>query len=111
MLGCWLFWLKHAQEYEAAALQRLFPQPGIRQATETLLRIAEITEDKTMYDARERAIRDRKWEIDSAKRDGLIEGEREGLTKGKIELVRTLQGILNVHVSQEQELRDYAGTA
>ena len=33
MLGCWLYWLKHAQEYEATALEELFPQPGIRQAT------------------------------------------------------------------------------
>ena len=27
-----------------------------------------------MYDARERAIRDRKWEIDSAKREGKADG-------------------------------------
>jgi predicted transposase/invertase (TIGR01784 family) len=101
MLGCWLYWLKHAQEYEAAGLRDVFPQPEIRQATETLLRIAEITEDKAMYDARERAIRDRRWEIDSAKR----EGEQEGLVKGKIETIRILQGLLCLPLGEEQELR------
>jgi len=117
MLGCWLFWLKHAHEYEAAALGRVFPQPAIRQATETLRRIAEITEDKTMYDAREKAIRDRKWEIDSAKREGKIEGkiegkvegkiegEREGLIKGKIQMVHMLQRLLYEPLSQEPDLR------
>jgi predicted transposase/invertase (TIGR01784 family) len=105
MLGCWLYWLKHAQDYEPAALAKLFPQPGILQATETLLRIAEITEDKAMYDARERAIRDRKWEIESAKREGMIEGEREGLIKGKIETVFMLQGLLYLPHTEEQSLR------
>lgn len=97
MLGCWLYWLLHAQDYEAAALLELFPQPAIRQATETLARISQITEDKAMYDAREKAIRDRKWELNAAYRAG----EREG----KIELIRTLQGILSVPVSEEQDLR------
>jgi predicted transposase/invertase (TIGR01784 family) len=100
-LDCWLYWLLHAHENEPAALMELFPQPAIRQATETLTRIAEITEDKAMYDAREKAIRDRKWELNAAFR----EGQREGKIEGKIEMVRTLQGILNVHVSEEDDLR------
>jgi predicted transposase/invertase (TIGR01784 family) len=100
-LDCWLYWLLHAHEYEPAALLELLPQPAIRQATETLARIAQISEDKAMYDAREKAIRDRKWELSSAFR----EGEREGEIKGKIESIRMLQGLLNVPVSEEQELR------
>ena len=68
MLDCWLYWLLHAHEYEPAVLLELLPQPAIRQATETLARIAQITEDKAMYDARERAIQDREWEIDAAER-------------------------------------------
>ncbi len=54
-----------------------------------------------MYDAREKAIRDRKWELNAAFR----EGEREGEVKGKIELIRTLQGILQTSSSEEQQLR------
>ena len=54
-----------------------------------------------MYDARERAIRDREWEIDAATREGEIKGKIEG----KIETIQMLQGILCVPVSEEQELR------
>jgi len=39
-----------------------------------------------MYDARERAIRDRKWELAAARR----EGQEEGKIEGKIEMVRML---------------------
>jgi len=109
MLDCWLYWLLHAHEYEPAALLELLPQQAIRQATETLARISQISEDKAMYDAREKAIRDRKWELSAAfregEREGKREGEREGEVKGKIELIRTLQGILQASVSEEQELR------
>jgi predicted transposase/invertase (TIGR01784 family) len=97
MLDCWLFWLLHAHEYEPEALAKLLPHAAIRQATETLARIAEITEDKAMYDARERAIRDRKSEIYAAIREGKIEG--------KIETIQMLQGILHLPVIKEQDLR------
>jgi predicted transposase/invertase (TIGR01784 family) len=137
ILDCWLYWFLHAHEYEAEELRRLFPQPEIRQATETLERIAQITEDKAMYDAREKALRDQQWQLNSAfregeekgrlegrqesqrearlegqregrlegQREGRQEGEREGEIRGKIELIRTLQAILCLPVSEEQELR------
>jgi hypothetical protein len=95
-LDCWLYWLLHAHEYEPAALAELMPQPAIRQATETLTRIAEITEDKVMYDARERAIRDREWERDATFREGEI--------KGEIKMIRALQGLLGAAPADEQEL-------
>ena len=101
LLDCWLYWLLHAHEYEPAALLELLPQPAIRQATETLARIAEISEDKAMYDAREKAIRDRKWELNAAFREGEVKGE----IKGEIKLIRTLQAILDIPVGEEQNLR------
>ena len=130
-LDCWLYRLLHAHEFEPAALLELLPEPAIRLnrneqyrkwfaafpsrtaaacwprtafaiawsylAAETLARISQISEDKAMYDAREKAIRDRKWESNAA--------FREGEVKGKIELIRTLQGILQTSVNEEQELR------
>jgi predicted transposase/invertase (TIGR01784 family) len=121
MLDCWLYWLLHAQEYEHAALLQLLPQPAIRQATETLGRISQQSEDKAMYDAREKAIRDWNWKINAARREGEIQGEIQGEIKGKIEgeiqgeikgkiegkieMIRTLQGILCVPVSEEEDLR------
>ncbi len=110
-LDCWLFWLLHAHEYEPAVLAALLPQPAIRQATETLARIAEITEDKAMYDARERAILDREWEIGAAERRGEIKGEIkgkiEGEINGEVRMIRMLQGLLGVAVADEQELREF----
>jgi predicted transposase/invertase (TIGR01784 family) len=96
-LDCWIYWLLHAHEYEPARLAELLPQAAIRRATQTLARIAEVTEDKAMYDARERAIRAREWEIDAA--------TRKGETGVRIEMIQTLQGILGLPISPEQELR------
>ena len=111
LLDCWLYWLIHAHEYEPAELLRLFPQAAIRQATQTITRIAEITEDKAMYDAREKAIRDQQWALNASRKEGLIEGEIkgkiEGEIKGKIEgeirMIRMLQEILEVPVSNESD--------
>lgn len=47
-LDRWLFWLLHAHQYDPETLDRLFPQPPFRQATDTITRIAKITEDKAM---------------------------------------------------------------
>ncbi len=100
-LDCWLYWLLHAHAYEPGALLRLLPQPTIQQATKTLIRIAQITEDKAMYDARERAIQDREWELEARER----KGETKGEIKGEIRMIRTLQGLLGVAPTDEQELQ------
>jgi predicted transposase/invertase (TIGR01784 family) len=62
-LDCWLFWFLHAHQYEPEALVKLLPQQAIQQATRTIAKIAQMTEDKAMYDSREKAIRDRQWEL------------------------------------------------
>ncbi len=49
-------------------------------------------QSKAMYDARERAIRDRKSEINAAIRKGKIEG--------KIETIQLLQGILRLPITE-----------
>lgn len=84
-LDCWLYWLLHAHELESGELARLFPQEGIRQATKSITRIAAQTEDKAMYDAREKAARDRQWIIESSRLAGLEKGLEEGLEKGRDE--------------------------
>ncbi len=98
LLKIWLFWLLHAHEYEPEELLRLFPQAAIQLATQTIVRIAEITEDKTMYDARAKAIRDQQWTLNASFREGEIKGKTEGKIEGKIEgeikLIQTLQEIL-----------------
>ena len=72
-----------------------------------------------MYDSREKAIRDRQWELNASRKEGLIEGEIQGMIKGeikgkiegeikgkiegKIELIRVLQEILQVPVGTESD--------
>ena len=48
-----------------------------------------------MYDTREKAIRDQRWILNSARREGREEGE----IKGEIKLIQTLQEILGGPVS------------
>jgi hypothetical protein len=107
-----LFWLLHAHEYEPEELMKLLPQPAIRQATDTLTRISQITEDKAMYDAREKALRDRKWEIAARERkahregkiEGKVEGKIEGKVEGKIDTIYVLQRLLYLPLGDAREL-------
>jgi hypothetical protein len=69
----------------------LFSQPEFQKATDSIDRIAKKTEDKAMYDTREKAIRDQQWILNAARREGREEGE--------IKLIQTLQEILGGPVS------------
>ena len=94
----------------------LFPQEAIRQATGSIARIAEITEDKIMYDAREKARRDQEWALKQSFREGetmgmakgeamgMAKGEALGIIKGKVELIRALQQILGEPLGGDEEL-------
>jgi len=99
-LNRWLYWFLHAHEYEPEALLKLFPETAMQLATQTITRIAEITNDKIMYDAREKAIRDHQWALNSAHREGVLEGK----LKGEIRLIRTLELILSLPLSHEADL-------
>lgn len=81
-LELWIFWLLHAHEYDVETLRHLFPDSAFWQATATIARIAELTEDKTMYDAREKALRDHQWQLNSARREGIEIGRQEGMEQG-----------------------------
>ena len=83
------------------ALLKLFPDAAMQLATQTITKIAEITEDKTMYDAREKALRDQQCALNAAHREGKLEGKLEG----KIELIRTLEGILGLALSSVADLQ------
>jgi predicted transposase/invertase (TIGR01784 family) len=104
-LECWLFWFLHAHEYEADTLMKLFPQAAIQRATQSLYQIAQLTEDKVMYDAREKAIRDQQWAINASFREGEAKGQAKGEIKGEMKLIRTLQELLGIHPTNEDELR------
>ncbi|MFM9063892.1 MAG: hypothetical protein ACKOOI_12795, partial [Pirellula sp.] len=90
-------------------LRRLFPQPAFLKATDTIDRIARITEDKNMYDNREKRLRDQQWLM----RVGLVEGREKGLQEGRQEgiqigetigLIRFFQRHLGIEESSREEL-------
>ncbi len=100
MLDCWLYWLLHAHEYEPDELMKLLPQKPIQQATQTITQISLISEDKTMYDAREKAIRDQQWALNAS----FLEGASKGKLEEKIAHIQILQSIMQVPVTAESEL-------
>jgi hypothetical protein len=97
----WLYWLLHAHEHTETELMRLFPESEFRQATQTLVAIKQITEDKQMYDTTEKARRDRQWAINATR----AEGELKGKIEGKIELIQTLEGLLGQVPSEASQLK------
>jgi predicted transposase/invertase (TIGR01784 family) len=99
LLDLWLYWLLHAHQYDAQTLGSLFSQPEFQKATDSIDRIAKKTEDKAMYDTREKAIRDQQWILNAARREGREEGEIKGREEGEIKLIQTLQEILGGPVS------------
>ena len=101
-LECWIFWLLHAHEYESEDLLSLFPDTAIQQATQSLTTIKSKTDEKAMYDSREKAIRDYQWRIDVAREEGEAKGEAKGILIGRI---NTLESILNLPETDEDLLR------
>ena len=97
----WLFWFRHAHEYDAATLRRLFPEEAFQQAISIIERIALKTEDKQKYDVREKAARDHQWLINGAREEGREEGIEKGTLIGTI---RTCQSILKMSESSQEAL-------
>ena len=107
----WLFWLLYAEKYDSETLRSLFPEPPFVQATATIDRIARVTEDKNMYDAREKRLRDQRWLINSSVRQGREEGLEEGLDLGKLlGEIKSYQRLLGLTQSSDQELLELEPT-
>ena len=86
-LSQWMYWMLHAPEYSASDLKQVLPDAAFMMATDTLQQIRERTKDKLMYDARQKAIRDRAWELKSAvaesKDQGIALGREQGIALGE----------------------------
>jgi flagellar biosynthesis/type III secretory pathway protein FliH len=127
LLDRWLYWLLHTDQYDAQTLGSLFSQPEFQKATDSLDRIAKKTEDKAMYDTREKAIRDQQWILNAARREGLEAGRQEGREEGRQEgrekgreegreegelfgRIRMLQNLLSLPQSTDKELQPKSRT-
>ncbi len=57
----WAFFLLFADQYEPQRLRKLLPGVEFQQAITVIETIAAKTEDRAMYDQREKALRDHEW--------------------------------------------------
>ncbi len=88
----WAFLLLRAQDYDADSLKRLLSGIDFETAINTIEMISAKTEDKQMYDQREKAQRDYEWALSGARQEGREEGRDEGELIGKIRLLEELLG-------------------
>lgn len=115
-LDQWAFLLMNAQSYEERQLKRLLSGTEFQLAIDTLATIAGKTEDRQMYDQREKARRDYDWGIASARREGFELGREEGQQHGREEgletgrkealksMIQTLQSLLGEAVTSANDL-------
>ena len=111
VLEQWCYWIKYSHEHTEEELRALLPGLPFLHATHELNEIREVTEEKQMYDSREKAALDLQSGLIDAKEEGreegLEKGREEGLEKGEIKLIRTLQEILGEPVSAESDLANH----
>ena len=93
VLEQWAYWIKNAGEHTVEELRELLPGLEFLQATGELNAIGEITKEKQMYDAREKASLD----IQS----NLMDARQEGEAIGR---VKTYQELLGDRVASDEEL-------
>jgi predicted transposase/invertase (TIGR01784 family) len=109
VLEQWCYWIKHSSEHSEEELRALLPGLAFLRATRELREIQEVTEEKQMYDSREKAALDLQSGLIDAREAGVEEGLEKGLEKGElngeIKLIKTLQEILGEPMSEESELR------
>ena len=107
VLEQWCYWIIHSHEHSEEELRELLPGLEFLHATRELRKIQEITEEKQMYDSREKGYLDWQSSIADAREEGLEigleKGREEGLEKGEIKLIRTLQEILNIPTSDDSQ--------
>ena len=89
----WLYWLIHANEYEASELRELFPGEEWTRATEALETIKMKSADYERYLEREKALRDMGWQVQAAHQEGAELGYVKGELVGKIEILHEVLGL------------------
>ncbi len=101
----WAFLLLRAQEYDAEELRRMLPGVEFEQAIDAIAAISAKTEDRQMYDQREKAQRDYQWALSGARDEGLVQGREEGREEGKfVGRIQLLQELLGDSPSSDTEL-------
>ncbi len=79
VLEQWCYWIKNASDHTKEELQELLPGLAFLRATSELSEIQEITEEKAMYDSREKAILDIESNLIDAREEGFGIGLKQGI--------------------------------
>ena len=109
VLEQWAYWIKNAGEHTIEELRELLPALEFLRATGELNAIREITEEKQMYDAREKASLDIQSNLMDAKQEGRQEGieigEQRDEQRGKVTgSVQAYEGLLGGPISPDEAL-------
>ncbi len=109
VLQQWCYWIKYSHEHTEDELCALLPGLAFLHATQELKEIQDVTEERQMYDSREKAVRDLESGLldarDEGLEKGLEKGREEGREEGEIKLIRTLQEIVGDPIVDESELK------
>ena len=108
----WAWFMNHASECDAARLRSLLTAPEHLKATGVIEVISKSPEEKMLYDARMKAIRDQKMftedlieanqiAVETARKVAIQEGRQEGRLVGRIQ---TLQEMLDEPVVADEVL-------
>jgi len=105
VLEQWAYWIKNASEHSVEEIRESLPDLEFLRATVELNAIREITEEKQMYDAREKASLDIQSNLIDAKQAGRQEGIEIGEQRGKLTgSVQIYEGLLGASVSSDDVL-------
>ncbi len=101
----WLYFLLHAENMDADELSRQLSEPAFAEAVGVLEMIARTPEDRQFYEARQKFLHDEQARLIAARQEGREEGERIGLTKGKLAgQIQMLQGLLGESKESDRDL-------
>jgi len=104
VLEQWAYWIKNASEHTVEELRDLLPRLEFLRATGELNAIGEITEEKHMYDSREKASLDIESNLIDARQEGRQEGCQEGRQGQSVGRVKAYQELLGDSVASDEEL-------
>ena len=97
----WMYFFRRAEGSTVEELLDRLPDPVFKRAVGVLEMISRTPDQRRHYDAR------LKWELDENTRiqTAFEEGEARGETRVRIELIRTLENLLQMQTSSDAELR------
>jgi hypothetical protein len=97
--------MRFADQLTYDELCRLFPESEFVEAAGVLEVINQTPEQNQLYSSRLKVLLDEASRLESTRIEALKEGVKEGLLKGRIEMIQTLQRLLNTPESTTEESR------